>query len=244
MSSLPLIGKTALVTGGSKGFGTGITAALKSAGAKVWITGRNEAALRSSAEKIGVDWIQADATIAADWDRALETVIKSTGKLDILVNNAGGGIKNAATEDQTDDSIAEVIALNLTGVILGCRRVAKIMRTQGNGIIINISSVAGHHAWPTWGVYGAAKAGLNHFSKSLYGELRPYGVRVTTITPSWGATDFTDAAGIGPHDAETLARCIQPEEIGQMVVDHCVLPPHLCVQETILWPMVQEVNPL
>jgi NADP-dependent 3-hydroxy acid dehydrogenase YdfG len=69
-------------------------------------------------------------------------------------------------------------------------------------------------------------------------------VRVTTITPSWGATEFTDAAGLGPRDASTLAKCIKPEEIGKVVADLCALPPHLCVQETILWPMVQEVNPL
>ena len=67
---------------------------------------------------------------------------------------------------------------------------------------------------------------------------------MTTITPSWGATTFTEAAGLGPRDAETLAQCIKPEEIGQLVADVCALPPHLCIQETILWPMVQEVSPL
>jgi NAD(P)-dependent dehydrogenase (short-subunit alcohol dehydrogenase family) len=171
-------------------------------------------------------------------------VTKAAGRIDILVNNAGGGVKIAATEDQTDAAIDAAITLNLNSVIYGCRRIAPLMRQQGSGIIVNISSVAGHHAWPTWGVYGAAKAGLNHFSKSLYLELRPHGVRVTTITPSWGATSFTDAAGLGPRDAATLAKCIKPEEIGQLVAEVCALPPHLCVQETILWPMVQEVNPL
>lgn len=242
--STPLSGQTALVTGGSKGYGTGIAAALKSAGARVWITGRDEAALRSAAAAIGVDWIKADATVPADWDRTVAAVTKVTGRLDILINNAGGGVKIAATEDQTDHSIAAVIALNLTGVIYGCRRAAKIMREQKSGIIVNISSVAGHHAWPTWGIYGAAKAGLNHFSKALYLEVRPHGVRVTTVSPSWGVTDFTDAAGIGPRDKETLAKCIKPAELGRLVAEHCSLPAHLCVQETILWPTVQEVNPL
>jgi len=217
----PLSGQTALVTGGSKGYGVGIAGALKAAGASVWITGRDPVAL----EKI------AAAT-------------RASGRLDILVNNAGGGIKIAATEDQTDESIAAAIALNLTGVIYGARRAARIMRQQRSGTIVNISSVAGHHAWPTWGVYGAAKAGLNHFAKSLYLELRPHGVRVMTVTPSWGATDFTDAAGLGPRDAATLSQCIKPAELGRIVADHCALPAHLCVQETILWPMVQEVSPL
>ena len=241
-NSLP--GKIALVTGGAKGFVLGIAQALARAGARVWITGRDQAALDTAARGTGLTAFQADATSPADWDRVVAAVTKAAGRIDILVNNAGGGVKIASTEDQTDAAIDAAIALNLNSVIYGCRRIAPLMRKQRSGIIVNISSVAGHHAWPTWGVYGAAKAGLNHFSKSLYLELRPHGVRVTTITPSWGATSFTDAAGLGPRDAATLAKCIKPEEIGQLVAEVCALPPHLCVQETILWPMVQEVNPL
>ena len=240
----PLQGKIALVTGGAKGFGLGIAQSLAEAGARVWITGRDQAALDQAARGNALNAIRADVTSPADWDRVLKVITQNAGRLDILVNNAGGGVKIAATEDQTDEAIDAAIALNLNSVIYGCRRVAPLMRKQGSGIIVNIGSVAGHHAWPTWGVYGAAKAGLNHFSKSLYQELRPHGVRVTTITPSWGATTFTDAAGMGPRDAETLAKCIKPAEIGQLVADVCTLPPHLCVQETILWPMVQEVSPL
>jgi NAD(P)-dependent dehydrogenase (short-subunit alcohol dehydrogenase family) len=242
--STPLLGQIALVTGGAKGFGLGIAQSLARAGARVWITGRDQAALDAAARGPGLSAIQADATSPADWDRVVVAVTRAAGRLDILVNNAGGGVKIAATEEQTDEAIDAAITLNLNSVIYGCRRVAPLMRKQGSGIIVNISSVAGHHAWPTWGVYGAAKAGLNHFSKSLYLELRPHGVRVTTISPSWGATSFTDAAGLGPRDAETLARSIKPAEIGQLVAEVCALPPHLCVQETILWPTVQEVNPL
>jgi NAD(P)-dependent dehydrogenase (short-subunit alcohol dehydrogenase family) len=240
----PLQGKIALVTGGAKGFGLGIAQSLAEAGARVWITGRDQAALDQASRGNALNAIRADVTSPADWDRVLKVITQNAGRLDILVNNAGGGVKIAATEDQTDEAIDEAIALNLNSVIYGCRRVVPIMRRQSSGIIVNIGSVAGHHAWPTWGIYGAAKAGLNHFSKSLYLELRPHGVRVTTITPSWGATTFTDAAGLGPRDAETLAKCIKPGEIGQLVADVCALPAHLCIQETILWPMVQEVNPL
>lgn len=241
---LPLHGQIALVTGGAKGFGLGIAEKLRDAGARVFITGRDQAALDRAAHALGVTAIRADATSGADWDRVLAKITQAAGRLDILVNNAGGGVKIAATEDQTDESITATFALNFTAAALGCRRIAPMMRQQRSGIIVNISSVAAHHAWPTWGVYGAAKAALNHFSKSLYLELRPHGVRVTTISPSWGATEFTDAAGLGPRDAATLAQCIKPAEIGQLVADTCALPRHLCVQETVLWPTVQEVSPL
>lgn len=243
---MPLLlhGQTALVTGGAKGFGLGIAEKLRDAGARVFITGRDQTALDRAARALGVTALRADATSGADWDRALATVLKAAGRIDILVNNAGGGVKIAPTEEQTDESITAALSLNFTGAAFGCRRVAPLMRQQGSGIIVNISSVAARHAWPTWGVYGAAKAALDHFSRSLYLELRPHGVRVTTIVPSWGATEFTDAAKLGPRDAATLARCIKPLEIGQLVADVCALPPHLCVQETVLWPMVQEVSPL
>jgi NAD(P)-dependent dehydrogenase (short-subunit alcohol dehydrogenase family) len=239
-----LKGQVALVTGGAKGFGRGIAAALQTAGAQVTITGRDQDALDEAVEDLGVRAVQADVTSPGDWDRVVSDLLEHSGRIDILVNNAGGGILIAPTEGQTDAAIDAVIALNLTGPIYGCRRIAPLMRKQKSGTIVNISSSAAHYAWPTWGVYGGAKAGLNHFSRSLYAELRPHGVRVTTISPSWGATGFTDAAGIDGFDADTVARSIQPHELGKLVQDICVLPAHLCLQETILWPLVQEVSPM
>ncbi|HVU22918.1 MAG TPA: SDR family oxidoreductase [Opitutus sp.] len=240
----PLSSQIALVTGGAKGFGRGIAAALRAAGARVYITGRDQSALAAAARDLDVAALTADATSPGDWDRVLARVVGDAGRIDILVNNAGGGVKIAPTEEQTDESIAAAIALNLTSALYGCRRVAPLLRRQRSGTIVNLSSSCAHHAWPGWGIYGAAKAGLNQFSKSLYLELREHGVRVTTISPSWGATQFTDAAGLGARDPAVLAQSIQPSELGRLVVEICTLPPHLCVQETILWPMVQEVNPL
>lgn len=239
-----LAGKIALVTGGAKGYGLGITTALKSAGATVFICGRDQSALDQVAERLNVTAIRADVTSTSDWDRMIAEVAGPERTIDILVNNAGGGVKIAATTEQSDDDIETSIALNLTSAIHGCRRVAPLMIEKNSGIIINISSICAHHAWPEWGIYSAAKAGLNQFSKSLYQELRPHGVRVTTITPSWGVTEFTDSAGLGAREPEVADQCIKPAELGRVVADACALPQHLCVQETILWPMVQDVSPL
>lgn len=236
--------KVALVTGGAKGYGLGIAESLHAAGAQVWITGRDQVALDSVSARLGIQSIRADVTSTSDWDNVVEKVLGQSKRLDILVNNAGGAVKIAPMEGQSDAAINQSILLNLTGAIYGCRRIAPLMKQQRDGIIINISSIVAHHAWPEWGIYSAAKAGLNQFTKSLYQELRPHGVRVSTLTPSWGATEFTDAGGLGPRDAATLAQCIKPAELGRMVLELCLLPPHLCVQETILWPMVQEVSPL
>jgi NAD(P)-dependent dehydrogenase (short-subunit alcohol dehydrogenase family) len=233
----------ALVTGGAKGFGAGITDALVAAGFEVFITGRDSRALEQRRSPC-IHPLVADATVPADWDRVFAAITSQHGRLDVLINNAGGGVRIAELEQQSDEDIAAAIAVNLTAAIYGCRRAASVMRKQRSGTIINISSVCARHSWPGWGVYGAAKAGLENLSRSLYLELRPFGVRVTTVIPSWGATDFNTSALLPPLEAGKADQCIQPSELGKLVADICQLPPHLWIQETILWPLIQEVNPL
>jgi NAD(P)-dependent dehydrogenase (short-subunit alcohol dehydrogenase family) len=239
-----LAGKTAVVTGGAKGYGEGIAAALAAKGVNVWITGRDAAALEAAAARLGVHAVRADAALAGDWDRVFDSVLAQTGRLDILVNNAGGALRIAHVTDTTDVEIEESIAVNLTGAIFGCRRAAEVMKRQRSGTIVNVSSVCQKQAWPGWSVYSAAKAGLAQFSTGLYTELREYGVRVTTLIPSWGNTGFLDAAGLPPFSSGVGAQCIQPSELGDLVVTICELPAHLEIQDLTLWPLVQKVEPL
>jgi NAD(P)-dependent dehydrogenase (short-subunit alcohol dehydrogenase family) len=239
-----LSGKTAIVTGGAKGYGEGMAAALTARGANVWITGRDQAALDAAASRLGVHAMRADVTSPADWDRVFDAVLAAIGRLDILVNNAGGGVRIAPVTDTSDQEIVESIAVNLTGAIFGCKRAAEVMKRQKSGTIINVSSVCQNQAWPGWSTYSAAKAGLAQFSAGLYTELREHGVRVTTLVPSWGATNFLDAAGLKPFSAGLAEQCIQPEDLGDLVVTICELPPHLELQDLTVWPLVQKVEPL
>jgi NAD(P)-dependent dehydrogenase (short-subunit alcohol dehydrogenase family) len=242
---MELSGSIAIVTGGSKGYGKGIAGALKQSGANVWITGRNEATLQQAAEKLDAHAVKANVTSSEDWNKLFDEVLSATdGKLDILVNNAGAGIAITQVAEQTDAQISESIAVNLTGAILGCRRVVPVMRRQGSGTIINISSVCARQAWPGWSVYSAAKAGMVQFSRCLYTEVREYGIRVTSVLPSWGATEFAKAANLPGQSPETESKCIQPQDLGELVVNVCTLPPHLEIQDVTLWPLVQEVVPL
>jgi NAD(P)-dependent dehydrogenase (short-subunit alcohol dehydrogenase family) len=239
--------QVAIVTGGSRGYGAGIAEALARAGARVWITGRGEAALRAAADRmatLGVRGVRADVASGADWDRLLGDVLRSAGRLDILVNNAGEGVRIGPASDQTDDAILRSIASNLTGSVLGCRRAATIMQRQAAGLIINVGSVCAKHAWPGWSVYSAAKAGLLQFTRCLLTELRPHGVRVTSVIPSWGQTDFTEGAGLPPREPDVLAKCIAPLELGELIVRIAELPPHLVTEEITLWPMVQPMAQL
>lgn len=233
-----------IVTGGSRGYGAGIAEAFVKAGARVWITGRDVEKLQTTARRIGAIPFTADVADGQAWDRLIEEVIHNTGRLDVLVNNAGEGIKVSQASEQTDEAIVRSLASNLTGAMLGCRRAAAIMQSQRNGLIVNIGSACSTHAWPGWSIYSAAKAGLLMFTRCLLTELRPHGVRVTSILPSWGQTDFTDAAKLPPRDPAILAQCISPADLGQLIVQTACLPPHLVAEEIKLWPIVQPMAQL
>jgi len=242
--SKELQNQVAIVTGGSRGYGEGMAEALVKAGAKVWITGRNEDRLMETAAKIGAKGFVADAADGPAWDALMETVLAESGKLDILVNNAGEGVNIAPTSELSDEVIERSIASNLTGALLGCRRAAGIMAEQKSGLIVNIGSVCSKHAWAEWGIYSAAKAGLLQFSRSLLIEMRPHGVRVTSILPSWGQTEFTESAGLASRGAEISDQCISPADMGDLLIDIACRPSHLVTEEVTLWPTVQPMTQL
>ena len=234
----------AIVTGGNGGYGAGIAEVFRDDGIDVFITGRDRYKLDAVSNALGVRAIQADVQLAADWDRVFEQVTSHAGRVDYLVNNAGGGIKKADLTSLSDDEILACINTNLTGVVLGSKRAAAIMKQQGSGTIVNIGSVVSLEAWPGWSVYSAAKGALDQFTKVLYGELRPHGARSTLIVPSWGQTDFNTNAGLPEREAEIRQQVTRTSELGELVLYCCRLPDHLWLQEAVLWPTVQEVVPL
>ncbi len=243
MASTSITGQVAIVTGGSRGYGEGIAQRLREAGVDVWITARDGDALQQTAERIGCRPFVADVTRGADWDRLFEEVLRERGRLDILVNNAGAGVNIAPLDEQSDREIEASIDINLLGPLLGCRRAAPLMKAQKSGIIINISSVCALYAWPGYGPYSAAKAGLNQLGHCLHVELRESGVRATTITPSWGATGFAEAAGCAVQQTEVRRKVMQPLEMGDLVVQVVSMPAHLAIPDITTLPLIQEIMP-
>lgn len=238
-----LLNKTAIVTGGSNGYGYGIAKKLKEAGAIVWITGRRVEKLKSTATELNINYMRADVTNPEDWDVLVKTIVDKHGKLDILINNAGGGITIADITVQSDMDIKSSVELNLLGAIYGSKRAAEIMVKQKSGTIINISSICATQAWPGFSVYAAAKAGLEQFSRSLYVDLRPHQVRSMCITPSWGNTSFNESTGLQGLDEEVAIKAIQPDDLGKVVLDACLLPDHLVIPNITILPMIQEIVP-
>ena len=229
-----------LITGASSGYGKATAKAFKDNGDTVIMTARNAERLEEARKEVGGDLaFSMDVTNPADWDRAVETVKSTYGRLDILVNNAGGGIAIKEVSEFSTEEIDATIKLNLNSVIYGCRAFADMMKEQKSGTMINISSVCARQCWPTWSVYAAAKAGVLNFSKGMYLEMQPHGVRVSCVVPSSASTGFQSACGIG----ETTDRLL-PEDIAETVLYIANLPVRAVVEDVTVWGIDKQINPL
>src|ERR1700704_293538 len=160
-----LNGKTAVVTGGSRGIGFAIAHALAAEGVKVAITGRSDSHLADARQKLeranpdGGETRRADVRKHADVEEAIGAVVERFGGLDILVNNAGVGVfTNVA--DMTPPQWADVLETNLTGVFNACHVALPHLRRRGGGFIVNISSLAGKNPFTEGAAYCASKSGL------------------------------------------------------------------------------------
>ena len=229
-----------LITGASSGYGKATAKAFKKNGDIVIMAARNLGRLEAArAEVAGNLAISMDVTNPADWERIVNLVKDTYGRLDILVNNAGGGIAIKEVAAFTTEEIDETIKLNLNSVIYGCRAFAEMMKEQKGGTMINISSVCARKCWPTWSVYGAAKAGVLNFSKGMYLEMQPYNVRVSCVVPSSASTAFQRACGIGETTDQLL-----PEDIADTVLYIANLPARAVVEDVTVWGIDKQVNPL
>jgi NAD(P)-dependent dehydrogenase (short-subunit alcohol dehydrogenase family) len=216
-----LHGKIAVVTGGSRGIGLSIAAALLARGASVAITGRDEAHLEEARAQLAKDAgdrihaVRADVRDADDAAGAIGAAVERFGGLDVLVNNAGVGVF-AAVADMDVAQWHDVIETNLSGVFFCCHAAIPHLRARGGGWIINISSLAGKNAFTSGAAYCASKAGLNAFSEALMQEVRYDNIRVSYVMPGSVATGFARGTSpSGPAEDWKLA----PDDVAQVVVD-------------------------
>ena len=229
-----------LITGASSGYGNATAKAFKDNGDTVIMTARRLDKLEQARNEVGGDLaFSMDVTKPTDWDYAVNLVKEKFGRLDVLVNNAGGGIAIKEVSEFTTDEIDTTIKLNLNSVIYGCRAFADMMKEQQSGTMINISSVCARQCWPTWSVYAAAKAGVLNFSKGMYLEMQPFGVRVSCVVPSSASTGFQSAAGIGETADQLL-----PEDIAETVLYIANLPGRAVVEDVTVWGIDKQVNHL
>jgi 3alpha(or 20beta)-hydroxysteroid dehydrogenase len=186
-----LAGRTAIVTGGARGIGEAYVRALHAEGMRVVIADVLAEQGKALAEELdGARFCALDVTDERAWDAAVAATLDAFGAVDVLVNNAG--IANAAPiEHFTLAKWNAVLAVNLTGVFLGCRAVVPAMKAAGRGAIVNVSSVEGLRGSERLHGYTAAKFGVRGLTKSLAVELGPAGIRVNSLHPGFVATDMT-----------------------------------------------------
>jgi 3(or 17)beta-hydroxysteroid dehydrogenase len=225
-------GKVALITGAASGLGKAAAAMLAREGARVAVTDRNEPGAREVASSIGEAaraW-SLDVTKEADWERVVDDVLATFGRLDVVVNNAGVGV----VKDIETLSLEEwrfVHAVNLDGVFLGCKHAIRGMRQcNAQGSIINLSSVAGLVGVDAFPAYSSSKGGVRLLTKSvaLHCARKGYGIRCNSVHPTFIDTPMLDALASAGGDLEAgkarfsrmipLGRLGEPDDIAYAVL--------------------------
>lgn len=213
-------GNTAIVTGGSKGIGYGIALELLNQGVNVMLTSRSQKsadeaakslneASTTSAKAIGAE---ADVRNLADQEAVVKKCVEAFGKLDYMIANAGLGHYESII-DLTDKQWNEVIDTNLTGVFYSIKSSVEALKNS-QGYFITISSLAGTNFFAKGSAYNASKFGVTGFTQAVMLDLREHGIKVSTIMPGSVASHFN-----GNTPDESDAWKIQPEDIGELVVD-------------------------
>ncbi len=210
--------KTVIITGGTKGIGLGIAISLLENGYNVVITGRSEEVANEIAtsmeDKYGdrIYGIGCDVRDYASQVACVEKTIAKYGAVDVMIANAGVG-HFSSIEDMTIENWNATIDTNLTGVFYSTKASIEALK-KSEGYLITIASLAGTNFFPKGSAYNASKFGLVGFTQSVMLDLRQYGIKVTTIMPGSVSTYFN---GHTPSEEDNWK--IQPEDLGQMVVD-------------------------
>ena len=221
---LRLDGKTAVVTGGSRGIGKAIAAAFAAAGAQVMITARKAETLQQAAMEIGsgVAWFAGHAGEPQSADAGVRAALERFGRLDILVNNAGTNPYAGPLIDVDVPRFDKTVQVNLRGPLVWTQQAWRQWMKERGGVVVNISSVGGFATNSVLGLYNVTKAALIHMTKQLAAELGP-NVRVNAIAPGLIRTDFAKLLWEGGRGAQVaqmypLKRLGEPEDVAAAAV--------------------------
>jgi NADP-dependent 3-hydroxy acid dehydrogenase YdfG len=238
-----LDGKGALVTGGGSGIGLATARALLDEGARVAISGRDEAKLRRAADTLRAGerllYRAADVADREQVQGLVRDVTSGLGRIDILVNNAGTNLKERTIRHLTPERWRQLLGANLDGAYYCTAAVLPQMFERRNGMIVFISSVAGKRASPLGGAaYAASKFGMRALGLCLAAEEKDSGVRVSVIYP--GEVD-TPILEVRPQavSEEQRRQILQPEDVAAAVRFVVTLPPRVSVPELVIKPTSQ-----
>jgi len=239
-----LAGKNAVVTGGGTGIGRAIAEILAANGCHVIISGRREEKLRevcaafTGSGKIGYG--AADVSDRDSSDALFDYCHQELGQIDILVICAGVNIQRRSMAETAPDDWDRVMAINATGAYNAMHAVLPAMRARHDGLIVNVSSVAGIRASSLGGIaYSAAKFAQTALGTAVAREVGPEGVRVTNIYPGEVNTPILEHRP-KPVDDAHKARILQPADVAHAVLMVCTLPPRAHIAELVIKPVWQD----
>jgi len=230
----PAKGKVALITGASRGIGLAIATSLARLGAKVALCARDPEKLDAAAAALkqtgaSVVAIPADIRSANEIAPLVRKTEQSLGPIEILVNNAGIGYF-APVQEASEANWDSVLDTNLKAVFLLSKAVAPGMIQRRSGHIINIASLAGKSAFAGGAIYCASKWGLLGLTQCMAEDLRPYGIRVSAVSPGSVATDFS------PHAGKDTSKMLQPEDVAHAVESIVTQAPQSFISEVLIRP--------
>ncbi|MCT8340228.1 SDR family oxidoreductase [Flavobacteriaceae bacterium TK19130] len=235
-----IMGKTALITGGTKGIGFGIAKSLLQHGVNVVITSRSEENASEAAKKLSqfaesgaeVKGIKANANSLKEQEDAVSKALLEFQQLDIVIANAGLG-HFGSVEELTPEQWKETIDTNLTGPFLTLKATLDELKKQ-KGYYITISSLAGTNFFAGGAAYNASKFGLTGFTQAAMLDLRKHGVKVSTIMPGSVSTHFNSN---NPDEGEEAWK-IQIEDIGKLVIDLLTMHPRTLPSKVEVRPTI------
>lgn len=236
MINISTTNKIAVITGASRGIGRAVASGLARDGYRVCLIARSRESLQHVAREIFEEnqlssdlaplVYPCDVTDASLVEQTIADIIKKVGNIDVLFNNAGILYKGTVENIQ---EFNELIQVNLIGAFHVLHSVVPHMKARQQGYIFNLASICGKIGYPDIGAYTASKFGVVGLSESLFNELAPHHVKVTTICPSFVATDMVSQVDYPPADL-----MIQPNDILQLIRGLLILSPQACVREVVV----------
>ena len=236
-----LNGQVAWITGAGSGIGAGTALAYASAGMRLVLSGRREAELKQVAALVAerggsariapLDVVDADAVQAV-----ADSIAQQEGRLDVLVNSAGLNVLKRNWKHLERAGWDQVLRIDLDGTFYCCHAVLPMLRKQGGGLIINVSSWAGKHVGAVTGpAYSAAKFGVNAMTESLNIEEGIHGIRATAVCPGEVSTPILDKRPV-PVSAADRARMVQADDCGELMLFLARMPAHVCINDVTISP--------
>lgn len=219
-----------LVTGASSGIGFELVKELCQAQHQVFATGRNQAQLSLLQEQTGCDIGCYDLANTSEVLALFEHATNQLGGLEVLINNAGLNTRKCPIDECSVDEFDKQYAVNLRAPAILCRQALPLMKAQGHGHIVNVTSTVTQRSSETMGVYTAMKQGLAGFTGVLIKEAQPFGIKVTNLMP--GGTDSNFRAASRPE-------YMRPSSVAKTVMTLLSLPQDVIVNEMLFRPSIE-----